>query len=240
MTDNPRPPATDTTAPPSPADTAQSAPPLDTAALPDTLVEAETSEPRGWISTFTRHPVAANLLMVMMILSGLWGLAKLNTQFFPTFDIDFIRLSIVWEGASAEDIETAITEVVEDRVRTVPGINELSSISMQGVSNVWMRFDDGVDLNAAADDIEQRINSIRNLPESAERPTITILENRELIARVVLTGLPDREELAPYARQMERDLLALGVDEIRTLGLPAEEIRIAVDPATLSALDLTL
>ncbi len=208
--------------------------------MTDLLPNSTPREARGLVSTFARHPVAANLLMVVMILSGLWGLAKLNTQFFPTFDIDFVRVSIVWEGASAEDIESGITEVVEDRLRTVAGINELSSTSMQGVSMLWLRFDDGVDLNAAADDIDERISSIRNLPESAEEPRISILENRELIARVVLSGLPDRDELQPLARNLERELLDLGVEEIRILGLPAEEIAISVEPSTLAALDLTL
>lgn len=194
----------------------------------------------GLISTFTRHPVACNLLMVMMILAGLWGLAKLNTQFFPSFDIDYIRISIVWEGASAEDIESGITELVEDRVRTLAGVNELSSVSMQGLSSVWLRFDDGADLAAAADDIKERINSIRNLPESAEEATVSILENRELISRIVLSGLPDLAELRPIARRLERELLELGVEEIQILGLPAEEMRISVDPATLATLGLTL
>jgi len=206
----------------------------------DLLPNATPREARGLVSTFARHPVAANLLMVIMILSGLWGLAKLNTQFFPTFDIDFVRVGIVWDGASAEDVETGITELVEDRLRTIAGINELSTISMQGVSMLWLRFDDGVDLNAAADEIDERISGIRNLPESAEEPSISILENRELIARIVLSGLPDRDELQPLARNLERDLLDLGVEEIRILGLPAEEIAIRVDPSTLASLDLTL
>ena len=76
---------------------------------------------RGLISTFVRHPVACNLLMVIMILAGLWGLFKLNTQFFPSFDIDYVRVSIAWEGASAEDIESGITDIVEDRMRSIAG-----------------------------------------------------------------------------------------------------------------------
>lgn len=194
----------------------------------------------GAISTFARHPVAANLLMVIMIMAGLWGLAKLNTQFFPSFDIDFVRVGIVWEGASAEDVETGITEIVEDNLRTISGINEMSSISMQGSSLLFLRFDSGVDLNKAADDIDERISAIRNLPESAEEPNISILENHELVSRVVLTGLPDLDELRPIARQMERELLDLGMEEIQILGMPAEEIAIRVDSGTLASLDLTL
>ena len=195
---------------------------------------------RGLISTFVRHPVACNLLMVIMILAGLWGLFKLNTQFFPSFDIDYVRVSIAWEGASAEDIESGITDIVEDRMRSIAGVNEMSSISMQGVALLWLRFADGTDLNAASDEIEERLASIRNLPESAEEPRISILENRELISRVVLSGLPDLAELRPVARRLERALLDEGVEEIRVLGLPEEEVSISVDPAVLAELGLTL
>ena len=56
------------------------------------------------LAVFARHPVAANLLMAMMMISGLWGLSQLNTQFFPSFDIDFVSVRVTWPGASSEDL----------------------------------------------------------------------------------------------------------------------------------------
>ncbi len=64
----------------------------------------------GLISIFARHRVAANLLMVIMLLSGMWGLHKINVQFLPSYNVDFAPVVIAWNGASAEDIEKSMTE----------------------------------------------------------------------------------------------------------------------------------
>ena len=61
--------------------------------------------PAGLIAVFASHPVACNLLMAIMLLAGAWALSRLNTQFFPTFDIDFVTIGVKWTGASAEDVE---------------------------------------------------------------------------------------------------------------------------------------
>ena len=192
------------------------------------------------IGQFAQHPVACNLLMVMMLLAGLWGLSKLNTQLFPTFSIDYINIVVPWSGASAEDVEEAVVNVIEDKVRNIAGVREMSSVSKRGWGGVWLRFESGSDLRAAADEVDQAIATIRNLPQDAEDPTITILENRELISRLVLSGPDSLAELRPVARRMEQELLAKGIAEIRILGLPEEEIAIQVERATLHELGLSL
>jgi len=76
---------------------------------------------------FARHPVACNLLMAMMVLAGVWALARLNVQFFPNFELDFVTVRVAWTGATAEDVETAITDVIEEELRTVDGLRKLTS-----------------------------------------------------------------------------------------------------------------
>jgi multidrug efflux pump subunit AcrB len=71
------------------------------------------------LGLFARHRVAANLLMVMMLLSGYIALQKLNVQFFPNFELDQISVSTTWSGASAEDIESGITNPLEQRLRSI-------------------------------------------------------------------------------------------------------------------------
>ena len=80
---------------------------------------------RDLIATLANHPVAANLLMAMMLISGMWALSKLNTQFFPNFDIDFISVSVPWSGASARAIETLITAPLEQELRNVNRVKEM-------------------------------------------------------------------------------------------------------------------
>ncbi len=192
------------------------------------------------IGRFAQHPVACNLLMVLMLMAGLWGLSKLNTQLFPTFSIDYINVVVPWSGASAEDVEEAVVNVIEDKVRNIAGVREMTSVSKRGWGGVWLRFESGTDLQAAADEVDQAIAGIRNLPQDAEDPLITILENRELISRLVLSGPENLAELRPVAQRMEQELLAKGIAEIRILGLPEEEIAIQVERATLHELGLSL
>jgi multidrug efflux pump subunit AcrB len=71
----------------------------------------------GPIHLFARHPTAANLLMVLMIIVGLFALTRLNTQFFPSFGIDVIQVAIEWPGASAEDVDDNIVQAIEPEVR---------------------------------------------------------------------------------------------------------------------------
>lgn len=192
------------------------------------------------IGRFAQHPVACNLLMIIMLLSGAWGLTQLNTQLFPTFSIDYISVTVPWSGASAEDTEQAITNVLEDRLRTMADLKEITSTSKEGWAGIWLRFTEGTDLNAKADKVEQEVALVRNLPQDAEDPQISILENRELINRIVLSGRSELAELRPIAKRMESELLDLGIAEIRIVGLPEEEIAIQFDRQTLHELGLSL
>ena len=80
------------------------------------------------LAIFARHPVAANLLMAMMMISGVWGLSQLNTQFFPSFDIDFVSVKVTWPGASSEDLETLVTEPLERQLKGTENVKELKSL----------------------------------------------------------------------------------------------------------------
>ena len=82
------------------------------------------------LAVFARHPVAANLLMAMMMISGLWGLSQLNTQFFPSFDIDFVSVRVTWPGASAEDLETLVTDPLARELKGIDNVKELASLSV--------------------------------------------------------------------------------------------------------------
>ena len=104
------------------------------------------SESRGLIASFTEHKVAANLLMILMLLLGGLGLMRLNTQLFPNFEFDFISVSIPWRGASPEDIQRSITIPVEQAIRTLPNTKKLIARSQQGMSLLFIELEDGTDL----------------------------------------------------------------------------------------------
>ncbi len=123
------------------------------------------------IGLFANHRVAANLLMVMMLLAGVIALKKLNIQFFPNFDLDRISVSASWSGASAEDIESGITIPLEQRLRSVDQLKEMSSSSAPGISGITLEFHEGTDMVLALDNVKKQVDDFTNMPEEVEKVT---------------------------------------------------------------------
>ncbi len=191
------------------------------------------------LGTFVHHPVAANLFMAILILAGAFALTRLNVQFFPNFSLDVVTVRVEWRGATAEDVEEGITTPLEQKLKSVAGIKNLTSTSSQGISSISVEFREGTDPVVAVDEVKQAVAEFRNLPIEAETPQVARVVRYEPIARVLLSGdsLP---ELRRLARGFEQELLARGVDKVDLLGLPDEEIAIAIPGRELERLDMTL
>lgn len=192
------------------------------------------------LGVFARHPVAANLLMVSMLLMGVWGLAKLNVQFFPNFEVEVVNVRTVWDGASAEDVERALTLPLEQALRSTDDLDKMTSASSQGLSVVTLEFPEGTDMGEATNRVEELVNSVRNLPTEAETSDVVHVVRYEPIARLLLYGPEDIAELRALAHQIERELLGLGIAKINITGLPQEELAIQVPQAILQELSLPL
>lgn len=191
------------------------------------------------IGTFVHHPVAANLFMVILLLAGLFAVSKLNVQFFPNFNLDFVTVRVDWRGAAAEDVEEGVTTPLEQKLKSVAGVKHLTSTSSQGVSSISIEFKEGTDPITAVDEVKQAVDQFRNLPQDAEPPEVGRVIRYEPIARVLLSG-DNLSELRRLARQYEQELLGRGVDRVDLIGLPDEEIAITVPGKELERLGLTL
>ena len=197
------------------------------------------NRPVGLIAVFASHPVACNLLMAIMLLGGAWALTRLNTQFFPTFDIEFISVTVKWTGASAEDVEAAITDPIERELLGLDTVREMTSSSNRGFASISLEYEEGSDMAAALEQVKERVASIRNLPGAAEEPVIKRIINYEPVARLLVSGR-DGQNLRPIVREIERELIQLGIAKIEIFGLQAEEIAIQVPSAALRELDMSI
>lgn len=198
------------------------------------------SHPANPVGFFVRHKVAANLVMLVMLMIGVLGLMRMNIQFFPTFALDFVTVRVVWSGAAAEDIEQAITQPLEQRLRSLEGLKSMTSTSAQGVSNITLEFVEGTDAIIALDDARQSVDEFRNLPADAERPEVIRVARFDPIATLVIYGPYADHELRALAYRYERDLLARGIDRIDIRGLPAQQISIEVPNSQLQQLGMSL
>ena len=194
---------------------------------------------RGIINTFVRHPVAPNLAMLVMVIAGVFALGQLTRQLLPTFALNFINVSVVWTGASAEDVESLITQPIEDELLGLDELKSVKSVSRDGSTQVTLEFPEGVDMGRALDLVKERVAQIRNLPATSEDPVIEALARSEPVAKMLVSGLP-LEQLRPLARQIERDVRATGLTRLEITGLPKEEISIEVSSSRLNELGLSL
>ena len=192
------------------------------------------------IGRFAQHKVAANLLMIIMLLAGIIGLSRLNTQFLPNFALDYITVRVVWPGATAEDIARSVTTPLEQELKNLDFVKEMRSVSSRGFGTIIIEYEEGSDMGLALDQVKEFVSLVRNLPSDAEEPKVTKVVRNEDVATLILTSNNSLEELRPLAYQFERELLAKGIAKVNFTGLPEQEIAIQVPAQTIERLKLSL
>jgi len=192
------------------------------------------------IRIFVRHPVAPNLLMALMILAGVVALGGLNRQFFPNVDNTEVGVGVGWTGAGAEDIASRITLPMHEELRTLDGLDEITSTTRDGGTGITVKFQEGTDMDLAVDEIKDRIAAMRNLPEAADEAVVTKGRVYDNVAYLLLTGPEDPGELRRLARTIEGSLLEAGIDRVEVSGDREEEVAIQVASTTLRELGLSL
>ena len=202
-------------------------------------MQTADSNSRGLIGIFCNHPVAANLLRVMLLLAGVWGLNRLNTQFLPDFDIPAAVVVTTWRGASAGDAEDLLTIPLEQQLRNLDHLKEMTSKSREGVSSIVLQFEDDADLSLAVEQVKDRVDQTTTLPAAAETPEVTRATDYEPVASF-LAAADHLGELRALARRFEAELLERGIARVVVSGLPAEMIAIEVPAAELRRLQLSL
>ena len=193
-----------------------------------------------FVHMFAKHRVAANLLMVIMIIAGAIGVDRLRTQFFPTFELDIITVSVAWSGATAEDVQEGLTIPIENTVEELAFIESIDATSQFGSASFRIELVEGTNLPQALDDISQRIDQNLALPEGAEDPMVSSLTRYEDITNLLITGPLTPFELQKLALQAEQELLARGIRKVDFRGLPTREMQIETTAETLASLGLTL
>ena len=192
------------------------------------------------VSLFARHPNAANLLMVLMIVFGVFAMFRINTQFFPTINIPVVTTAIAWPGASAEDVETNILQVAEPSLRFLDGVNKVTSRAREGSASIALEYEPGTDMDQAVRDVETAVKAVTNLPEDAETPEVSQAAFFDRVGRIALAGDVPEEALRFYARKIRDDLIERGIDKVTFRGLRTRELQVEIPERELRRLDLTV
>ena len=195
-------------------------------------------EESNFLRFFVQHRTSANIIMIIMIVVGVLSIGRLNKQFFPDFDVDLIAVSIDWPGATAEEIDQNIIQLLEPELRPISGVKKVYSKSIEGVGSTRVEFKYGQDIQKARTDIETAVSRI-NFPENSNKPKIVIGEFFDTVTRIVLSGDLTLEELRKNAKKLKEKLLNSGVDKVDIQGLPSEEILIEISQSETARLKLS-
>jgi len=191
-----------------------------------------------------RRPVLAIVMSLTIILFGIIGFTYLGIREYPAIDPPVINVSTSYTGANADIIESQITEPLEESINGAAGIRTLTSSSSDGRSNITVEFNLDVDLEAAANDVRDRVSrAVRSLPPDADPPVISKADaNADPIMGFTLqSNSRNLLELSDYARNTIKERLQTvsGVSEVSIWGERRFSMRLWLDPTKLSAYGLT-
>lgn len=191
----------------------------------------------------TRRPIAMSCLLIALVALGLNSYRKLSIERMPSVDIPFLAIVTTWVGASPEDIEKDVAKPIEDAVAGIDGLKHIESSCMDNVSQIALEFDLRVNIDAAAQDVREKLDAVlARLPSDADRPVIQKINlNAQPIANLFLSGAAPLDELYDYADHVLADRFATvpGVGEVQVVGGNRREVWVELDRDRLAAAGLT-
>jgi multidrug efflux pump subunit AcrB len=186
------------------------------------------------IAWFARNHVAANLLMVLLVVGGLLTVPMLGQQMLPDVDLEILTVSVPYPGASPEEVEDAICVRVEEAVTGLPGIKRIRSTASEGSGTVTLELTAGEDVARRLADVRARIDAITTFPDEAEAPVVRQAELGNAVLSIAVSGATDERTLKRYGEKIRDQLVAL--PEVTEVGLNAVrpyEVAIEVSKSTL-------
>ncbi|MDB9894871.1 efflux RND transporter permease subunit [Reinekea forsetii] len=178
----------------------------------------------GIISAFAKHRIAPNAMMFIVIFLGLIGLDRLNTQFLPDFDLNLVRVSTPWPGASAEDVQEGLSIPVERAILGLTDVKRVTTTSIEGRAEMTVTLNDSAaPIEQVMSDIESVIAAL-SLPDGADDTVVDAVVVFDPVADVLIYGDLTLEELELLSDRAEKSLKASGIRQVVVSGLPERRI----------------
>ncbi len=197
-----------------------------------------------WLAAISvKRPVFASVIVLVFVVVGLLGYTRLPVDRFPKVDFPTVSVVTRLDGATPKEIETEITDKIEEAVNTISGIDELRSSSTEGISQVLIAFNLEKKVDVAAQEVRDRVNRIMSLlPEDVDNPIVEKMDpDAEPIMSISIVGEKPVREISEYADKVLRRQLesVSGVGQVTLLGARKRQINLWLDPVRLKAFELT-
>ena len=181
------------------------------------------------IGYFAKHPTAANLLMLLIVVMGITALPKLKRETFPEFSASQVEVQAVYPGASPGDAELALCVPMEDAVDGITDIEEISCEAREGVATMTIKLVEGGDIQRVLSDVKTEVDAINTFPDDVEKPLIREKgRNEHLITLAIAADLP-MTELKDYAEEVKRQLKKIdGISLVDIQGFSDRQLRVSL------------
>ena len=193
------------------------------------------------IDWFVHNSVAANLMMMILVVGGFLALPRTHQEEFPTLNVDAVRVNVPYLGAAPAEVESAVCVRVEEAVEGTEGIDKISSRASEGNCSVTIELVAGVDKTKVANDIKSKVDAIDSFPEETEQPVTAEVSIVATVLQIAIAGNADERTLKLIGQRVRDDIAALpGVSQIELQYARPYEISIDVSEQTLRRHGLTL
>jgi multidrug efflux pump subunit AcrB len=192
------------------------------------------------VEWFARNPVAANLLAVMIVVSGFFALGRMKLEVFPEFSSDMIMVTVAYPGAAPEEVEEGICVRIEEAIQSLEGIKKITSNADEGAGSVRVEILPGMDTRKVLDEVKARVDAIDTFPEEAEKPVITEVLLTKQVINVAVSGKTDERTLKRLAERVRDEIAAIqGITQVELANARPYELSIEVSEEALRRWNLT-
>ena len=208
---------------------------------PMTRKYSSPASDKGPIRWMASHPVAANLLMVVLLAGGLFWSTRIKQEVFPDFELDIVTVSVPFPGASPQEVERGILLSIEEAVSGLEGIEKITSNAWESSGRVTVEMIEGEDIQRLAADIKTEVDRITSFPVEAEEPRVRIASRKRYVVSLALYGDQSEHVLREYAEiARERLLQDPEITQVELSNVRNFEISIEISQDTLRAYNLTI
>ena len=191
----------------------------------------------GW---FVSNPVAANLLMAILIVGGAISIFQLRQEELPPIDLDMVRVTVPYLGAAPEEVENGVNLRIEEALEGVQGIYRMTSSADEGSGTLLLELETNANRIQTANEIKSHVDAISTFPVETERPIVSLLTLVNSGLEIVINGDADERTLKELALEMREDIAALqGISSVEAAYVRPDEISIEVSERTLRRMGLT-
>ncbi|WP_163930234.1 efflux RND transporter permease subunit [Paraferrimonas sp. SM1919] len=195
---------------------------------------------KGIISWFAHNNVAANLLMIALVIGGIISAFLINKELFPGFNLNQVHVTIAYPGAAPEEIEQGISIKVEEAIKDIDGIKRITTRSSEGMSMTIIEVVSDYDPKTVLDEAKIRIDGIATFPDNSEKPNIYQVKPESPVLWVSIYGDLDRTQAKELAKDIRDELTQLpGLTKAKLVGTRAYQMAIEVSEDKLKEYQLT-